>query len=132
MYCNYSKDKFDNELTFIQPAWNISLELNEYDEGKSLLFYLCKSEKLYNHLVNNCNWKAQQARMILPLCLKTEICMTGFESDWRHFFDLRYYGETGKPHPDMELLASKARDKFMEAGLWDSLMQFKSRFDKDQ
>lgn len=43
--------------------------------------------------------------------------MTGFESDWKHFFDLRLYGKTGKPHPDMEYLAKLIYDKFVENGI---------------
>lgn len=130
-YCNYSKDKFGKELTFVKPAWDTTLKPDQFGEDRSLPFFLSEAEALYNHLTNNCGWTPQQARMILPNCLKTEICMTGFASDWRFFFDLRYYGETGKPHPDMELLASKARSEFMKAGLWDNIMACPTKFDKD-
>ena len=74
--------------------------------------------------------KPQEARDVLPNATKTELNMTGFASDWRLFFDLRYYGETGEPHPDMELLASKARSEFIKAGLWDSIMACPTKFDK--
>lgn len=130
-YCNYSKDKFGKELTFMKPAWDTTLKPDQFGEDRSLPFFLSEAEALYNRLINNCGWTPQQARMILPNCLKTEICMTGFASDWRFFFDLRYYGETGKPHPDMELLASKARSEFMKAGLWDNIMACPTKFDKD-
>lgn len=130
-YCNYSKDKFGKELTFVKPAWDTTLKPDQFGEDRSLPFFLSEAEALYNHLINNCGWTPQQARMILPNCLKTEICMTGFASDWRFFFDLRYYGETGKPHPDMELLASKARSEFVKAGLWDNIMACPTKFDKD-
>lgn len=130
-YCNYSKDKFGKELTFVKPAWDTTLKPDQFGEDRSLPFFLSEAEALYNHLTNNCGWTPQQARMILPNCLKTEICMTGFASDWRFFFDLRYYGETGKPHPDMELLASKARSEFVKAGLWDNIMACPTKFDKD-
>ena len=56
--------------------------------------------------------------------------MTGFASDWRFFFDLRYYGETGKPHPDMELLAGKAKEEFIKAGIWENIISKPSKFDK--
>lgn len=130
-YCNYSKDKFGKELTFVKPAWDTTLKPDQFGEDRSLPFFLSEAEALYNHLINNCGWTPQQARMILPSCLKTEICMTGFASDWRFFFDLRYYGETGKPHPDMELLASKARSEFMKAGLWDNIMACPTKFDHE-
>lgn len=127
-YCNYSKDKFGKELTFVKPAWDTTLGSNQYGEDRSLPFFLNEAETLYNHLINSYQWTPQQARMVLPNCLKTEICMTGFASDWRFFFDLRYYGETGKPHPDMELVASKARDEFIKAGLWDDIMSHSTTF----
>ena len=130
-YCNYSKDKFGKELTFVKPAWDTTLKPDQFEEDKSLSFFLSEVEALYNHLINNCGWTPQQARMILPNCLKTEICMTGFVSDWRFFFDLRYFGKTGKPHPDMELLATKAKTEFMRAGLWKEIMVQPSKFDKN-
>lgn len=124
-YCNYSKDKFGNELTFIKPSWY------DKDEHTTGLFngQIGASETAYLLLLEKgCN--PQEARQIFPNALKTEICMTGFASDWKFFFDLRYYGKTGKPHPDMELLASKARSEFMKAGLWDSIMAYPTKFNK--
>lgn len=54
--------------------------------------------------------------------------MTGFASDWKHFFDLRLFGKTGKPHPDMLLLAEKAMKVLEENELWDYIMSFPSKF----
>lgn len=104
-YCNYSKDKFGNELTFIEPSWDMTLSPDEYGEDNSLKFLLANIETEYNHLINDCGWKPQQARMILPNSIKTELVMTGFVSDWHHFFDLRALGTTGAPHPDAKALA---------------------------
>jgi hypothetical protein len=56
----------------------------------------------------------QQAREVLPLCTKSEICMCGFRSDWEHFFDLRVKGTTGTPHPDMRDLASEMAIEIQE------------------
>lgn len=53
-------------------------------------------------------YSPQQAREVLPLCTKSELVVTGFEDDWNHFFDLRLYGKTGAPHPDMKDIAEKA------------------------
>ena len=153
-YCNYSKDKFGNELTFILPTWLVGkLNLGHYEivtpdnkddeivgdgyiknvydySAENIFVKEClRSELQYIHLIN-LQYSPQQARQILPNALKTEVCMTGFASDWRFFFDLRYYGETGKPHPDMELVAGKARTEFMKAGLWDDIMSHPSKFDK--
>lgn len=49
--------------------------------------------------------KPQQARAVLPTATKTEIVMTANCGEWRHFFNLRLFGTTGKPHPDMAALA---------------------------
>ena len=54
-------------------------------------------------------WKAQQARSILPNSLKTELIMTGFVSDWKHFFELR---DSNKAHPDMQALAKPLHEEF--------------------
>ena len=145
-YCNYSKDKFGRELTFIIPSWlknsitdndtfNYDEHINRWQssedpETSNFLQSIAFSEKNYLTLLQN-GCTPQEARQVLPNALKTEVCMTGFASDWRFFFDLRYYGETGKPHPDMELLASKARSEFMKAGLWDNIMAYPTKFDKD-
>lgn len=43
----------------------------------------------------------QEARAVLPTSLKTEIVMTANLREWRHFFELRACGSTGKPHPQM-------------------------------
>lgn len=145
-YCNYSKDKFGRELTFIIPSWlknsitdndtfNYDEHINRWQssedpETSNFLQSTAFSEKNYLTLLQN-GCTPQQARQVLPNALKTEVCMTGFASDWRFFFDLRYYGETGKPHPDMELLASKARNEFIKVGLWDNIMKYPSKFDKD-
>ena len=145
-YCNYSRDKFGRELTFIIPSWlknfitdndtfNYDEHINRWQssedpETSNFLQSIAFSEKSYLTLLQN-GWTPQQARQVLPNALKTEVCMTGFASDWRFFFDLRYYGETGKPHPDMELLASKAGNEFIKVGLWDNIMNYPSKFDKD-
>ena len=145
-YCNYSKNKFGGEITFIIPSWLKDTIIDEstfsYDTHidkwqssedpvtSNFLQSIAWSEKNYLTLLQN-GRTPQEARQVLPNALKTEVCMTGFASDWRFFFDLRYYGETGKPHPDMELLASKARSEFMKAGLWDNIMAYPTKFDKD-
>ena len=72
----------------------------------------------------------QEARAVLPNPTKTEILMTGFASDWRFFFDLRYYGKTGKPHPDMVILAGKAREEYIKAGIMEDIMHKPSKFDR--
>ena len=137
-YCNYSKDKFGGEITFIKPSFitvdelpsNIDINASpEVFKAFILKVAFDSSESDYFDLIKK-GCTPQEARAILPNATKTEVLMTGFASDWRFFFDLRYYGETGKPHPDMELLAGKAREEFIKAGIWEDIISKPSKFDK--
>lgn len=118
-YCNYSKDKFNSELTFIIPCWIKDLEEGDYcDSGQYYYaknyisrqwFYNClDAEYTYIYLIHN-KWKPQEARSILPHSLKTELIMTGFDSDWQHFFELRC---ASNAHPQAKELADMLKDKF--------------------
>lgn len=100
-YCNYSKDKFGGEITYIPPA-----EYIKNDDYEQLLKH---AEETYFKLIEQ-GWKAESARDVLPNALKTEICVTGFEDDWKHFLDLRYRGTTGKPHPDIYKIAKEIHE----------------------
>lgn len=115
-YCNYTKDKFGNELTFINPCWvNEEYIPGEYDRSKEFVMFtemLENIESTYNFLVNN-GWQAQQAATILPQATKAEIIVTGFVEDWKHIFDLRAIGTTGKPHPQMQELMIPLMKEFI-------------------
>ncbi len=119
-YCNYSKDKFGNELTFIQPCW-IEHNQDTYDRW---CFHeaLSKAEEVYFRLLKH-GWTPQQARAVLPNSLKTELVVTGFTSDWNHFFRLRSrIAETGKPHPQAQELADPLMDEFVKRGIMETLL----------
>jgi thymidylate synthase (FAD) len=109
-YCNYSKSKFGEELTFIAPS-------REMDALSQDVFESCLSdvESHYMSLIG-LGWKAQEARAILPNAIKTELVMTGFVSDWKHFFKLRCHSTA---HPDARALAIPLQDKFIELNLID-------------
>lgn len=132
-YCNYSKDKFGNELTFIKPCWMDDIQLGHHDAGdiinqaynflpiecnpgeyEEILFMdiMAKAEFNYNELIKQ-GWKAQEARAILPNSLKTELVMTGFISDWKHFFELR---TAGAAHPQARELALPLKEEFLTRG----------------
>lgn len=121
-YCNYSKDKFGNELTFIQPCWLDDERLKLYgpyhtvirDKSLESIFIasLNNAEKDYIDLID-LGWKPQEARAVLPNSLKTELVVTGFTSDWNHFFDLRARGTTGAPHPQAKELAEPLMKEFI-------------------
>lgn len=111
-YCNFSKNKFNNEITFIKPYWydNVdSYTKNEFDRG------LQYAEGYYMFLIDK-GMKAQEAREILPLCTATELVHTAFISDWQHFFDLRYFGTTGAPHPQAKELVEPLYHEFINRG----------------
>jgi thymidylate synthase (FAD) len=72
------------------------------------------SEYLYKQLTDELEVKAEEARSVLTNDCKTELVMTGFVSDWEHFFDLRSRGTTGKPHPDIKILADNLLFQFTE------------------
>lgn len=139
-YCNYSKDKFCNELTFIEPCWfkhNLSGQyasrehilaqtpLDNYEESELFFLYsLLSSEQYYLNLIDM-KWKPEQARAVLPNALKTELVMTGFVDDWQHFFRLRSrIAETGKPHPQALELANPLMDEFVKRGIMENISKF--------
>ena len=64
----------------------------------------------------DCDLKAEDARYVLPLGVNTEFAMTAFVSDWKHFFDLRVEGVTGRPHPDIQKISTKLKELFVENG----------------
>lgn len=107
-YCNYSKDKFGNEITFISPCWLPDVKAKECFE-----YILQKTEQSYFHLLQE-GWLPQQARAVLPNSLKTELVMTGFIEDWKHFFFLR---DAAPAHPQARELAEPLHKEFIERGL---------------
>ena len=122
-YCNYSKDKFGNELTFIKPTWldiptgdytywdgdwcdidNMKIQLpSDNGVADNFLWCLNNAGMQYRLLINK-GLKPQEARGVLPNATKTELVMTGFESDWEGFFKLRC---SGAAHPDAKKLADE-------------------------
>lgn len=130
-YCNYSKDKFGNELTFIIPCWLDAPEDNYSNRMDALdmkiinyginsagtvtyLRNLAASEQDYIYLTQEQGWKPQQARSVLPNSLKTELIMTGFVSDWKHFFLLRC---APGAHPQAQEIAIPLEQEFKRLGL---------------
>ena len=148
-YCNYSKDKFGNELTFIKPCWlNVpegkynhcimvsknspdiriecvgSDEIGKYynieeDEGL-FLNGLVQSELTYLYLINNKKWTPQQARSVLPLGIKSELISCGFEDAWANFMRRRS-PKYGDPgaHPMAAEIADKLCEEFLRRGFID-------------
>lgn len=134
-YCNYAKDKFQG-VTYIQPPW-LDGDISNEDGSKSndvytdiYLHTLTTAENAYLDLLKqwdnkvpdkrfksgykNNPWTPQQARAVLPNSLKTELVMTGFVSDWEHFFKLR---DAGSAHPQARELAHPLHEEFKNRNL---------------
>lgn len=119
-YVNYTKDKFGNEVMFIQPydlevgtkAWRIWKQACTIAEGA--YFQLIQEEKV----------KPETARAVLPNSCKTEIVMTGNVRQWRHFFKLRSANHAQK---DVQHLVQLIYNSFMEnnvpAYLFDDIIK---------
>ena len=132
-YCNYAKDKFGNQLTYIIPVQCIgdipnntelrdnfdinnfvwenngdikTLKVNKLTQGMLYLFY--DTEVHYIGLIS-LGWKPQEVRAILPNATKTELYMCGFDKDWEHFFDLR---DKTNVDPQMYNLAHLLHEEF--------------------
>lgn len=127
-YCDYSKDKFGNDITYIIPSWldlpegkysnwdndwcdvsELKLlypEVDNLSDPANCFLQSIKNAEYYYFMLINRGWKPQQARAILPNATKTELVMTGFESDWEHFFELRC---SGAAHPDAKKLADELK-----------------------
>lgn len=130
-YCNYTLDKFNNNITYIIPTWlENKLPEGEYtwwdgdwcdldkwkiqipsDNSPEDIFVqnLNNSEMSYQYLVDN-GWIAQQARQILPNALKTEIVVTGFATDWAEFLTLRC---AKNAHPDIQKIANLIKEDML-------------------
>lgn len=134
-YCNYAKDKFGNQLTYIIPVqctedipnntelkdnididnfvWenNGDIETTKVNElTRRMLYLFYNTEVHYIHLIN-LGWKPQEVRAILPNATKTELYMCGFNDDWDHFFDLR---DRDVVDPQMYDLAHNLHSDFIE------------------
>lgn len=127
-YCDYSKDKFRNDITYIIPSWldlpegkysdwdndwcdvsELKLlypEVDNLSDPANCFLQSIKNAEYYYFMLINRGWKPQQARQVLPNATKTELVMTGFKSDWEHFFELRC---SGAAHPDAKKLADELK-----------------------
>lgn len=124
-YCNYNSGKFGGQVTYVIPAWAQSLHEGEEQvyspfeitpKEAELMQAWYDAEKRYKAMLKS-DSIPQEARSCLPLGTATEICVCGFKNAWGHFFALRYYGLTGKPHPDMLNVATMCYNAFKEKGI---------------
>ncbi|NLK24806.1 MAG: FAD-dependent thymidylate synthase [Clostridiales bacterium] len=104
--CNYSNDKFGNELTFIKPCFFKNRQV-DYSVRESTMRFI---ENEYFILIQQ-GATPEQARSILPNSLKTEIVMTMNLREWRHFFKLRC---DKAAHPQTREIANMILKEFKE------------------
>ena len=103
-YCNYSQDKFGNEITVIRPSW-----CGEGEDKYTAWKVGCQNAEsaYFNMLADGAT--PQEARSVLPNSLKTEIIVTMNCDNWKHFFTLRC---PSNAHPDMREVANMAAALF--------------------
>lgn len=122
-YCNYFKDKFGNETTFIKPCW---CNIPEGDYGtpdyipdrlprigateSGLIDAFQYAEYYYFFLLSE-GWTPQQARSVLPLSIKSELISCGFKDSWENFF---YRRDAPDAHPMAQEIAKPMHQKFIE------------------
>ena len=116
--CNYSKDKFDNEVTFIKPCWEIKTA-NEVitpegthmsSDSLEFLIALNEAEDHYLSLLAK-GWTPQQARSVLPLGIKSELISCGFEDAWENFMRRR---DAPDAHPMAQEIAKPMHEEFFK------------------
>ena len=112
-YCNYTSDKFGNEISVIDLASGFSYDLkNESDKKKYDIWMSAmeKSEQAYFDMLE-AGATPQEARSVLPNSLKTEIVVTMNLRAWRNFFHLR---SAKAAHPQMREVSNLALRIFKE------------------
>lgn len=109
-YCNYGKDKFNNQLTFIKPYWFDSISGLQRESFIKSCEY---AEVAYLDLLKQ-GFRPEMARAVLPNCLKTEFVCTMNIRELRHFLKLR---TAQAAHPDIRKLAWQLLTMLKTVGL---------------
>lgn len=111
-----------------RPHWMTDEEV-DYLNNEPIFEEWCDSHKKASIYRDSCNnsfnkykllvdigMHRQDARGVLPLDTATRCVYTYSINEWRNIIDLRYYGITGKPHPNARLIAGMIRNELMELG----------------
>ena len=105
-YCNYSNDKFNSEITVIQPCFT-----DPENPGFDIWKASCEEAERSYFMLLDYGWSPQEARSVLPNSLKTEVVMTANIREWRHFLKLRC---SPAAHPQMREVATQLLDAVCE------------------
>jgi thymidylate synthase (FAD) len=107
-YCNYTADKFSNQISCIDLATGFHYDMNDAADRKKWEIWqsaMESAEKHYFALIE-AGAKPEEARSVLPNSLKTEIIVTMNLNGWSHFFELRCAPDA---HPDIREVAGMAQ-----------------------
>lgn len=109
-YCNYAKDSFGKQLTFIIPD---VIDAGTIEQKATWTTAMLISERMYFNMLAQ-GFPPEIARGVLPHDLATTIVVTGNLREWRHFLKLRSLGVSGKPHPAIKKLADGILQDFIK------------------
>lgn len=104
-YCDFTKDKFSGELTFVKPSW-----LNT-QKDRECFYHACMIAEADYKELRAAGWKPEEARQVLSLALKTQAVYTAYEHDWVHFLALRAHNVSGKAHPNIVQVAKMIEER---------------------
>ena len=117
-YCNYSTDKFNGEVTYIDIERGMELDATVSNlplEVKLAIIHewmvACLDAERHYLRMLELGATPQIARSVLNSSTKTEICVTMNFREWRHFIRLR---NDPTAHPQMREVAQQALDMLFE------------------
>lgn len=99
--------KAENNKPFKSEDEIVNAEQEAYKSWKD-------GERHYLRLLNDFKLPAEDARTALPIDTATRAVYTYSVREWKDIIDLRYYGTTGKPHPNAKLVIGMVRDNINE------------------
>lgn len=118
-YVNYAKEKFGNEINVVSIESGLEYE-DKIDNPATKAAIIaewtkamCDAETHYMEMIN-LGASPQIARSVLPTSTKAELTVTANLREWRHIFNLRAAGVTGRPHPQLEEIMIPLLKEFHE------------------
>ena len=112
-----------------KPHWMTDTEVDSFNNAIDFKIWSNNNFKTTVHYINTCSncfneyknlidlgMNREDARGVLPIDTATKCVYTYSADEWRHIIDLRYYGTTGKPHPNAKIIAGMIRNELMELG----------------
>lgn len=111
--------------TICRPHWMTINEANEFNNnhqagmttiGRNYINSCIQSFGTYKDLIEINGLNRQDARGVLPIDTATVCAYTYSVKEWRAILDLRYYGTTGKPHPNARIIAGMIKNELIDLG----------------